>query len=211
VGAYSPGLAHALILAAGQGRRFGGEKLLALYRGRRLVEHVLNVVATGCECGLLQGGHVVIGAKDEEARKLCESWGLEPILNPAPELGLSHSIQLGLAALESGKGSGADAALVFLGDQPLVQLEVVEVLIAAWHAGRGTIIRPAYQGSPGIPGHPTLLDSSVWPQARRLQGDRGFAALIKSASFPTVTINVPGENPDVDTRADLHALEESSQ
>jgi CTP:molybdopterin cytidylyltransferase MocA len=105
--------------------------------------------------------------------------------------------------------SDGGAALVFLGDQPMVRLAVVEALIAAWRDGSAAIVRPRYQGCPHVPGHPTLLDHSIWPLAHQLEGDRGFAGLLASVSIDTFLLDVPGDNPDVDTRADLHTLEES--
>jgi molybdenum cofactor cytidylyltransferase len=198
--------AYGLVLAAGQGRRFGGGKLLASYRGRPLLSHVLDVVVAALERNVLEGGLVVVGADDEPARALTEGTGLEPVVNDAPHLGLSHSVQLGLSALEEQRDP-VDAAVIFLGDQPMVRLAVVEALTTAWRSGSGSIVRPRYQGSPHVPGHPTLLDRSIWPLARHLQGDRGFSALLATAD--TFLLDVPGDNPDVDTRADLHALEES--
>jgi CTP:molybdopterin cytidylyltransferase MocA len=102
------------------------------------------------------------------------------------------------------------AALVFLADQPLVQLAVVEALVAAWKAGTGVMVRPRYKANPGIPGHPALLDRSIWPLAQQLHGDRGFAGLLDSILRPSVILDVAGDNPDVDTLADLQSLEEST-
>lgn len=201
---------YALVLAAGQGRRFGGGKLLALYRGRPLLSYVLDVVATACERRFLDGGHVVVATEDARAQTLCERVGLEPILNDAPYLGLSYSLRLGLGALEKRMDENVGAALVFLGDQPLVRLEVIESLIAAWRERSQAIVRPRYAADPAIPGHPTLLARSIWPLARELQGDSGFATLLASPVVRASVIDVPGNNPDVDTRADLHTLEESS-
>jgi molybdenum cofactor cytidylyltransferase len=203
--------AHGLVLAAGQARRFGGDKLLAEYRGQPLLWHVLNAVAAGCQRELLGGGVVVVGEADGEAHRLCQAFGLEAVLNQSPHLGLAHSIQLGLAALERLNPNEAGAAVIFLADQPLVRLEVVNALIAAWRETGGSIIRPRYRRSPSIPGHPAVLDRSIWYLAGQLSADRSFAALLDSRSTPTITIDVPGDNPDVDTRSDLLALEESPQ
>jgi molybdenum cofactor cytidylyltransferase len=202
------GQPHALILAAGQGRRFGGDKLLASFRGRPLLSHVLDVVVTALERGVLGGGYVVVSTEDERARALTEKTGLEPVLNDAPYLGLSHSVRLGLSVLQE-QGDDVGSALIFLGDQPTVRLPVVEALTAAWRSGSGAIVRPRYQGSPHVPGHPTVLDRSIWPLARHLKGDRGFSRLLDTAPVDTFLLDVPGDNPDVDTRIDLHALEES--
>ena len=203
------GTLQALVLAAGRSHRFGGGKLHALYQGQPLLSHVLAVVEAARHGGLLQGGAAVIGRGDEEASTLVGGAGLDPVVNDAPELGLSHSLRLGLAALESGMAGYAAAAVIFLGDQPLVRLDVVQQLVNAWHQGHGAVIRPRYQAQNNTPGHPVVLARRLWPQSRHLEGDLGFGALLGSSSPDLVTIDVPGENPDVDTLADLQALENS--
>jgi molybdenum cofactor cytidylyltransferase len=203
--------AHALILAAGQGRRFGGGKLHALYQGRPLLSYVLDVVEVARKRGLLDGGHVVVAADDERTSTLARAGGLGIVINPDPALGLSHSVRLGLAALEARSIEEAGAALVFLADQPLVRPDVVEALVAAWRHGSGPMVRPRYQARPEAPGHPVLLARSIWARARQLKGDRGFSALLNSSPPETVTLDVKGDNPDVDTPADLNALERFSR
>ena len=203
--------AYALVLAAGQSRRFGGDKLQALYRGRPLLSHVLDVVGEARRRQVLDGGYVVVAADDTAARTLCRDAGLTPVVNDSAHLGLSHSLRLGLDALEEITSQQRGAALVFLGDQPLVQLSVVEKMMAAYGASSAAVVRPRYQNHPGVPGHPVLLDRSIWHLARGLDGDRGLAGPLQSASVETVTVDIPGDNPDVDTVADLHALEETSQ
>jgi molybdenum cofactor cytidylyltransferase len=127
---------------------------------------------------------------------------LEPVSNSAPDRGLSYSLQLGLAALE--EAEGAEAALIVLGDQPLVRLDVVEAIISAW-AGGEAIIRPRYEATPDVPGHPVLVERSLWPLIRELQGDAGLGSLVPR---PRETlVDVSGHNPDVDTLSDLQALE----
>jgi molybdenum cofactor cytidylyltransferase len=202
-----------LVLAAGKGLRFGGGKLLASYRGRPLLSHVLDVVRAASEGGLLKGGCAIISAEDPDSRALVEKAGLEPVLNDAPGQGLSRSLQLGLAALKRRKPGEpyAGAALVFLADQPLIRLDVVEGLVAAWRAGDAGIFRPRYAARPDTPGHPVLLNRSVWQLAHQLDGDHGFASLAEHGSVRVVTLDVPGDNPDIDTPADLQALEESTR
>jgi molybdenum cofactor cytidylyltransferase len=202
-----------LVLAAGKGLRFGGGKLLASYRGRPLLSHVLDVVRAAVERRILKGGCAVVSAEDEDSRALVEQAGLEAVLNDAPGQGLSRSLQLGLTALERRRTGEAyvGAALVFLADQPLVRLDVVEALVAAWRAGDAGIFRPRYATRPDTPGHPVLLNRSVWPLARQLDGDHGFASLAEHGSIRVVTLDVPGDNPDIDTPADLQALEEPTR
>ena len=194
---------HALVLAAGRGRRFGGSKLQARYGDQPLLAYPLAVVAAARERGLIGGGHVIVPKDDEASFELVRHMRLEPVLNSAPDEGLSYSLQIGLAALE--EAEGAEAALIVLGDQPLVRLDVVEAIISAWYAGGEAIIRPRYEATPDVPGHPVLVARSVWPLIRELQGDAGLGSLVPR---PRETlVDVSGHNPDVDTLSDLQALE----
>ena len=193
---------HALVLAAGRGSRFGGRKLQAHYRNQPLLAYPLAVVAAARERGLIDRGHVVVPADDEASSELVRSMKLEPVPNSAPDRGISYSLQLGLAALED--AGGPAAALILLGDQPLVRLEVIEAIISAWYAERGTIIRPRYEASPNVPGHPVLIERSEWPLIRELKGDAGLAS--GGPRLAETLVDVTGINPDVDTLTDLQAL-----
>ena len=81
------------------------------------------------------------------------------------------------------------------------------VLVAAWHERLGVLIRPRYARSPDEPGHPVLLDRSLWQLADRLKGDAGVGRLLTAGAPGVALIDVSGTNPDVDTPADLHLLE----
>ncbi len=192
----------AVVLAAGRGRRFGGGKLSALLGGQPILSHVCAEVARALQAGDIGSGWVVVAADDSAAAALAERAGLTPIANISPEAGISRSIQLGLQAAEA--PATLAAVLLLLGDQPLVQVETMRRLIRAWHAGAGPVIRPRYRDQPDIPGHPVLLDRIVWPLCRRATGDHGLAGVLSAVTF----IDVPGANPDIDTPADLHLLED---
>ena len=190
-----------LILAAGFGRRFGGPKLTAPLRERPLVSYPLDVAGRARATGLLTDLRIVVAPGDEAVTRLARDAGAAPLVNPSPERGLSSSLRLGLAALD------ADAALVLLADQPLVRLDVVAVLVAAWHERLGVLIRPRYARTPDEPGHPVLLDRSLWPLADQLEGDAGVGRLLPAGTPGVALIDLPGSNPDVDTPADLRLLE----
>jgi nicotine blue oxidoreductase len=151
--------------------------------------------------GLLSDLRIVIDPGDEARAGLGRGAGAALVVNQSPEHGVSGSLRAGLAALDAG------AALVLLADQPLVRLDVVAVLVAAWHERLGVLIRPRYARSPDEPGHPVLLDRSLWQLADRLEGDAGVGRLLTSGAPGVALIDVPGSNPDVDTPADLHLLE----
>jgi molybdenum cofactor cytidylyltransferase len=192
-----------LVLAAGRARRFGGDKLVAPLRGRPLAAYALGVAGRARGAGLLGGLWAVVAPGDQAVAALAHQAGAITVVNEAPERGLSSSLRRGLAAV----GDAAAAAIVLLADQPLVRLDVLAVLVAAWHERLGVLIRPRYADRPGDPGHPVLLDRSVWPLVDRLEGDAGFGRLLPAGASGVAIIDVGGGNPDVDTPADLHLLE----
>ena len=193
-----------LVLAAGEARRFGGAKLLAPLEGRPLVAYALDVAGRARLAGLLSSVAGVVAPGDQAVTALVAATGAVAVTNDAPQRGLSSSLRCGLAALRD-----ADAALVLLGDQPLVRLDVVAVLVAAWYEGLGNLIRPRYAASPAEPGHPVLIDRSLWPLVERLEGDAGLGSLLPAGSPGVALIDVAGQNPDVDSPIDLQSLERS--
>jgi molybdenum cofactor cytidylyltransferase len=190
------------VLAAGGARRFGGGKLLAPLHGRPLVAYPLDVAGRARAAGLLDRVVVVVAPDGEEIARQARAVGALVVINPTPDDGLSGSLRAGLGAVGE-----AGAALVLLGDQPLVRLDTVAVLIAAWRQGLGRLIRPRYAGGGGEPGHPVLADRSLWPLADQLRGDAGLGAVQPTGAPGVAVIDLPGRNPDVDTPADLHTLE----
>ncbi|HXE56736.1 MAG TPA: nucleotidyltransferase family protein [Gemmatimonadales bacterium] len=197
---------RAVVLAAGAGRRFGGDKLLAPLRGRPLLDHALAILRRAERERLIDGVVVVAPAGDHPVVRLALEAGCRAVAHRVPAAPLSHSIRLGLQSLA---GTGAAAALVALGDQPAIRIEVVRALVEAWRAGAGPVVRPRYADAPTEPGHPLLLDRSLWPRAAELEGDAGFGPLLRRYPGWVTLVDVPGANPDIDTTADLGGFEES--
>jgi molybdenum cofactor cytidylyltransferase len=197
----------ALVLAAGRGQRFGGDKLMSSFRGRPLVSHVLEVVQTSMASGVVAAACAVVPAGDEPLNRLALRWGLLPVPNPEPALGISQSLRLGLTALSDSWGERLGAAVILLGDQPLVKLEVIGALAEAWRNRQGRFIRPRYFASPDEPGHPVLLDRSLWLAAEAIRGDVGLGTFQRPGEPGVILLDLPGENPDIDTPHDLRALE----
>lgn len=195
------------MLAAGQAQRFGGGKLMARFRGRPLVAHVLEVAKAARRAGLIAEACAVVPEEDEPLRFLVRQAGLLPVPNGNPALGISQSLRLGFAALAGRCEGRLGAAIVLLGDQPLVGLDALEVLIQGWREGQGRLLRPRYAASPDVPGHPVLLDRSLWPLVDTIVGDQGLGTVLRPGEPGVVLLDLPGVNPDVDTPGDLHTLE----
>jgi CTP:molybdopterin cytidylyltransferase MocA/SAM-dependent methyltransferase len=182
----------ALVLAAGRSTRFGSDKLVAEFRGRPMVEHVLGAALAA---GL--SPVVVVVGPDREIR-----WpAARVVVNPDPSRGLSSSLKVGLNAVAGDEPVGG--VVVLLGDQPMVSPAVIAMLLGA--ARDRPIVVPRY--ADGEPGNPVILERSAWPLAAQLRGDRGMVQLFATHPDLVRYVDVPGANPDVDTAAQLVALE----
>jgi len=192
----------AVVLAAGKGSRFGGGKLLASLEDRAVLQHVLDRLA---EAGVWDV--VVVLGDDAGAVEDSIEWrGERRIRNPDPGQGLSSSVQVGVEALDD----HVDAALIVLGDQPRVPIEALRALLEAPADPSGPIVVPVYPGDTG--NNPVRLERAAFRLVADATGDRGLGPVI--AAHPElvrkVRVDVPGGNPDIDTRADLVALLETS-
>jgi molybdenum cofactor cytidylyltransferase len=195
------GVAAALVLAAGAGKRFGGQKLVAELDGTTILQHVLTLAAVAG----LDPVVVVLGA-DADTLAARVSWGHEiRLVNPAPDDGISSSVRMGIAALLP---SDAQRAVVLLGDQPRLGVAQLRTILAAPVDEARPIVVPRYSG---VPGNPVLLERAAWPLAAQLQGDMGMAQLFAANPELLRYVDVDGANPDVDTPADLAALESAAE
>lgn len=192
------GAAAALVLAAGAGRRFGGQKLLAELDGTPILQHVLDLAAAG----QLDPVVVVLGP-DAEALETRMRWRDEVrLVNPAPEDGISSTVRMGIAALAA---TDAQRAVVLLADQPRLSAAQLRTILAAPVDESRPIVVPRYSG---VPGNPVLLERAAWLLTARLSGDQGLSQLFAARPELVRHVELEGANPDVDTPADLRAMEQ---
>jgi CTP:molybdopterin cytidylyltransferase MocA len=198
---------YALVLAAGEGSRFGGDKLLARWQGSPIITHVATTIAESIQAGELAGAVAVIPPASTSLVWPLDTAGFTLVENPNPREGLSTSLQRGLGALSRpGVFPEAAAALIVLADQPLLRRPVIQALIADWREQHRSV-RPCYAAAPGEPGHPVLLARADWPLAREATGDAGVGRLLAAVPGGVRCIYVSGANPDIDTPEDLLHLE----
>ena len=190
----------AIVLAAGAGSRFGGHKLLATIEGRPILQHVLDRLA-----GADLDETIVVLGDDADAVEDAITWRSERrIRNPDPSRGLSSSLQTGIGAL----GDEVDAALVVLGDQPRLSSDVLAALLAASRPDDRPIVAPAYTDDGGR--NPVLLGRAAFGLAASATGDRGLGPVLAAHPELVHELAVAGDNPDVDTRADLVEMLETA-
>ncbi len=190
----------AIVLAAGAGSRFGGHKLLATVEGRPILQHVLDRLA---EASLEDV--IVVTGDDADDVEAAITWRSERLVrNPDPGRGLSTSLQVGITALAEDAG----AALIVLGDQPRLSVDAVRALLASPPTTDRPIVVPVYPDDGGR--NPVLLRRSAFDLAASASGDRGLGPLLAANTDLVREVPVAGDNPDVDTRADLVAMLETA-
>ncbi|NIJ13206.1 nicotine blue oxidoreductase [Saccharomonospora amisosensis] len=183
-----------LLLAAGEGRRFGRPKALVRFGGEPLVSRAARILADGgCDPVV-----VVLGARAEQARPLVPDGALV-VEAVGWEEGMGASLRAGLDAL-AGLAPAPDAALIHLVDLPGVGADVIARLGAC--AAPDVVARAAYGG---VPGHPVLLGRRWWSAvAATAEGDRGARRWLAGRDdVRLVECGDIGAGTDVDTPADL--------
>jgi molybdenum cofactor cytidylyltransferase len=182
-----------LILAAGEGRRFGGEgKLLAELDGRPLLEHAIRAQTALAE---LRRIVVVLGARAELLLERIDFDRAEPVVCPDWADGQAASLRCGVAALRD-----AERVIVTLGDQPLITPALIRRFLEAPDGARAT-----YGGRPG---HPVVLGPCHLAAIPALHGDRGAAKLLDG---PLIECGETRAGADVDTKEDLEAVRDEAR
>ncbi|HEX3457225.1 MAG TPA: NTP transferase domain-containing protein [Candidatus Baltobacteraceae bacterium] len=142
---------RAVILAAGASRRAGAQKLLADFRGRRMIEYAIDAAA---EWGPL----VVAGSSVADA--LRTTTGITVIRNAVPERGMSYSLKLADARLPKEAW-----LMLLLGDKPLVTGAIIRKLCRSLEGA--DVVYPVHPKT-GVPGHPVFFSPAARAQIAAL-------------------------------------------
>src|SRR5688500_4509610 len=186
-----------LLLASGASRRFGSNKLVAPLNGRPVVRWSAEALASAVE-----ETWVVVPARSAEVRAALDGLPVRWVENPVADEGMASSIRAGIAALPA----EVEAVVITLGDQPLIDGDVIRRVVATWRgapAPRGAVVAAYEDGR----GHPSLFGAALFPALLALEGDRGARELLASLGAMVVAVGVPRRRPaDVDTREALASL-----
>lgn len=194
-----------VLLAAGEGSRFGQPKALVELDGQTLAERGVKLLRAGGADPIL----VVTGAAQVKLS------GTYTIYNEQWHTGMGSSLRVALTALAAAGCSAGErdrsatalpadvgAVVVALADQPLVGAAAVARLIAAYRGG-ATVAVAAYQGKPR---NPVLLARAHWPEViATATGDQGARAFLRARADLVTLIECAdtGSPDDIDTPADL--------
>ncbi|MBW0007471.1 MAG: nucleotidyltransferase family protein, partial [Sphingomonas sp.] len=181
----------ALLLAAGQSRRMGSNKLL------EQIDGVAMVARTAQRLLASRAGPVVAvtGNQAEAVDAVLGRLPIERVHNPAFAEGLSTSLKRGLAALPA----DIDGVVVCLGDMPLIAGRDIDRLIAAFNPLEGrAIVVPTRRGKRG---NPVLWARRFFAEMAELAGDVGAKHLIGEHADQVFEVEMDNDSVlvDIDT------------
>lgn len=183
-----------VVMAAGNAARFGTNKLHHTVDGKSLICRALEAVPADCV------SPVVVVTQYSEIAELAKEFSFTPIINAHPKWGQSHSLKLGLRAMEN-----CDAVLFQVADQPLLRRETVEQLLSLYEEHPSSIAALSHDG---VKGNPCIFPSRFFNELLALEGDCGGRAVRKNHEVDTVTLEVSLEEVwDVDTPAALAKID----
>jgi molybdenum cofactor cytidylyltransferase len=188
-------VAEALVLAAGAANRFGGGKLRHPFRGKPLLLWAVEAALASD----VRGVTVVLGANATQLTQLLctiAQTRLSIVICPHWAVGISASLRYGVEALPV----DADAAVIFLGDMPLVSPMDANGALTKIENGASAAL-PVFEN---VPAHPVAVSSTIFHRLAGLRGDMGGRQLL-SAEINAVefTVTDPGSIFDVDRRDHL--------
>jgi molybdenum cofactor cytidylyltransferase len=183
------------LLAAGQGTRFGGDKLLAslpdatpvgVTSARNLAAALTDVIA-------------VVRPEDVRLAGLLRAAGIAVEPCPSAWQGMGSSLAHAVRARADAQGW-----IVALADMPKVRPETIRAVAGALQRG-APLAAPVYRGERG---HPVGFAAAYGPRLASLSGDAGAREILRAERERIVLIECddPGVVADIDTVLDLERL-----
>ena len=185
-----------VIMASGMGKRFGGNKLMADFGGKPMIQRALDATE-GLFC------RRVVVTRHDSVAELCREQNIEVIRHDLPNR--NDTVRLGLEAL-----GDLDGCMFVPGDQPLLRRETVAMLLDNWKESPDCILRPVYEDTEGSP---VLFPSWTFPELKNLPEGKGGGAVMKNHPHDVrrISINNPFELADADTPEMLELLRQLSR
>jgi molybdenum cofactor cytidylyltransferase len=187
----------AIVPAAGLSSRMGRNKLLMRFGEKSLIEHAVDTLMASDVTEIV----VVLGHEANEVRSRIEGKQVHFVENPDYRKGLSTSVRAGLGAVPK----GADAIMIYLADQPLLEPDEINRLIQAFtdakRAGKSIVV-PFFGDRRG---NPVILDASYRATVLDIVGDVGCRRVIKRNPDQVFAIQMETDHVvrDVDTPEDF--------
>lgn len=183
-----------IILASGESRRFGENKLFYKINGKMLIEYTIE----NARNSLLYEKIIVFNPAVNYS--VLNLNGFKIAINYDYKNGMSTSIAAGLRKVEN----NIDGVMILLGDSPLIDQNIINRMINIYSQNDAGIVS-AYNS--GIPVNPAIFSSKYFNDLLNLKGDVGGRFILRN--HPEDIIRVEIDNNallDVDTKEDLKKI-----
>ena len=191
----------AIILAAGESARFGQPKQLLPFRGKTLIRAVIDAAhEAGCAPVV-----VVIGSNSEKVQQELAHANVVKVENKNWQRGIGNSIRTGVQALIE-QVPDVEAILLLVCDQPAVNGQFIEWLIATREATKKNIVASSYANTVGVP---AIFDRSLFEELLALGDESGAKSIILQNPERVAQFAFPEGSIDIDTWEDWKALDET--
>ena len=199
--------APAVVLAAGEARRFGVLKQVLPWHGVPLVAHVAQQALS---CSDIHHVIVTAGANGQQVHAAMASCTAGPRLTAVDvsdwACGQSHSVRAGLQAAQNNAGAAIGGVLFLLADQPGVSPELLSALVQRHRETLAPVVAPRYQGQRG---NPVLFDRCTFAEFGALTGDVGARSIIRCHEDAIAWVDWPSDEilEDIDSPDDYAAAQ----
>lgn len=183
-----------VLLAAGDSRRFGGNKLLTEVEGRPMYRHVADeVTAMPEDCFAKK---IVVSQYDEILEDLGNE-GFETVKNHDSSLGISHSVHLALEQIPEHY-----AVCFSVSDQPWLTRGTIQGLMTAFRKNRKGL---ACVSCDGVDGNPVIFAPEYRNELLALSGDVGGKKILLAHPEDVARFAVKNsrELADIDEKSQL--------
>ena len=187
-----------VILAAGNSSRLGRPKQLLPFRGKNLLQHVIDEAAAAGASPVV----VVTGARAEEISASVDRAVAEVIHNEKWPEGKASGIVAGVRHVVSSYPH-VERVILAVCDQPFVTAQLFSQLSDRQHRSGKTIVASAYADTLGTP---VLLTRTHFDALLGLKEDEGARKILVLHPGEVAGFDFPLGHVDVDTQADYEAL-----
>lgn len=180
-----------ILLAAGNSKRFNGNKLLAIYKEKPIYMHIVNNVLK------LEVNKIICVTQYEEIKEALLNTNINVVMNENSSLGVSSSIKLGINF-----DKNADGYMFMVCDQPFISIETLNSLIDNFINGDKGIVCVGYGDNKG---NPVIFSKRYVNELLSLEGDNGGKRILKGHLNDLNIVNVDSaiELVDIDTQEEL--------
>ncbi len=189
-----------IFVAAGEGRRFGSQKLISIIEKEPVIIKGLR----SCIQSDLNKIIVVLGYESEKVKAIIEEYFPENekliiMVNPDYRKGIISSLNAGLRLL----GSETENVMMILADMPFVRYETINKLIG--FRERNKMIIPEVNG---VYTHPRIIPESLFAEFFKLERFTSGKDVIRKnrGLIKTIIFDNVDEFLDIDTKKDLEKL-----